>query len=910
MNRKLLAGLAGLVLVALAVWFFVLRGDKAPTKQVEAKQAAAVDVKTPAAPKPADDQPAPKGMAPKWQLDIDPEGPLRLEGQVVDADGHGVGGAEVLLSSVPPRTTKTEEDGTFAFDKLVGRDYALIASTADNIGGPIQYKLTEASDPVVIRLAAGAKLVVTVSDDAGKPIEGADVKLASMTEQGARTGGDGVATIKPVAAGIVTVQATAPGYAPNSAFTQIGGVGSTGNLKLTLHEGHAVSGRVIDEGGRPIAKVHITTSSLWDLPQGIEPVVTDAKGQFAIPALAAGNHVLVATDEEHAPARSAPVNVGERPVTGVEITMRAGGMVAGSVVDDTGKPVPYATVRVGGSGMQERSVIPSRQATTDKMGAFELRGLSRAKLAVRAEGDAAASAIASVDLTTELAKKDLKLVLDVKGTIAGHVVDETGQPVAEVQVSAFPDILAGEAPEALSLAGMSSASTDGAGHFVIRGLPDGGYRVRAARASGSGAYDWGQEGVPARTGDKAVKIVLKAPGSIVGKVALEDGSVPRLATVSLGWQTSTMVAPDGTFKLDDLTPRTYDLRVHGPDFAETLQHDIEVKSGESTDVGTITLQRGRKLTGRVVDAKGNAVAGARVRVGDMLVSAQGAEEQLESLEEMSGGRVGVSDQDGRFSLLGLGKKRTNVIADHPTRGRSNALEIPAGTEDPPPVTLAILGYGSVTGKVTSQGKPLAGVAITDTPKGGGAQVQFAQSDADGTFTLNKVTEGTHVLSALQQGGFTSLKSASTTVQVTAGKATTVTLDIPVGSISLSVIVKALPNNQVDAAQVFLFRGTFAATNAKELNEGFFGGGAQGMKFWFGEGKPVPEFDELVAGTYSVCTIPITGDLNDPTFQARIQQHLDALKVYCKTAKVAASPAKQTFIAEVPAMSPLPTTQSP
>ena len=34
-------------------------------------------------------------MAPRWQLDIDPEGPLQLEGQVVDAQGHGVGGADV-----------------------------------------------------------------------------------------------------------------------------------------------------------------------------------------------------------------------------------------------------------------------------------------------------------------------------------------------------------------------------------------------------------------------------------------------------------------------------------------------------------------------------------------------------------------------------------------------------------------------------------------------------------------------------------------------------------------------------------------------------------------------------------------------------------------------------------------------
>jgi len=79
----------------------------------------------------------------------------------------------------------------------------------------------------------------------------------------------------------------------------------------------------------------------------------------------------------------------------------------------------------------------------------------------------------------------------------------------------------------------------------------------------------------------------------------------------------------------------------------------------------------------------------------------------------------------------------------------------------------------------------------------------------------------------------------------------------------------------------------------------------GMKFWFGEGKPLPEFDQLVPGDYSVCSIPILGDLNDTTFAQRLQEHLDTLAVYCKQAKVTPSPAKQSFVHEVPAMTPLP-----
>jgi hypothetical protein len=271
-------------------------------------------------------------------------------------------------------------------------------------------------------------------------------------------------------------------------------------------------------------------------------------------------------------------------------------------------------------------------------------------------------------------------------------------------------------------------------------------------------------------------------------------------------------------------------------------------------------------------------------------------------EEMRGGKSTDTDQDGKFTLVGIPKKQTNIMADHPARGRSQAIALPAGTDDPPALTLTLRSFGSISGKVTSQGKPVANATVTDTPKGGGSQVQVAQTDGDGNFTLTKVAEGTHVLSAMEQAGFgMSMKSTSATVQVASGKETQVTIDIPVGTITLTVQIKPLPNNQVDSAQVFLMRGIVAIKSAKDVNDTFLGGGVQGMKFWFGDGKPLPSFDELVPGDYSVCAIPITGDLSNPQFQQRIQEHLDQLKVYCKQVKVTPAPTTQTFAVEVPAM---------
>jgi len=255
-------------------------------------------------------------------------------------------------------------------------------------------------------------------------------------------------------------------------------------------------------------------------------------------------------------------------------------------------------------------------------------------------------------------------------------------------------------------------------------------------------------------------------------------------------------------------------------------------------------------------------------------------------------------------IIGVPSKATSVMADHAEHGRSLAAPIAAGTDDPPAITLALRGYGSITGKVTMKGKPQAKVTISASSKGGGAAATFGQTDDEGTFTLAKIPEGPQVVQAMKTGMMT-LKSATATATVTAGKQTTVNIDIPVGELALTVTIKPQPNHKVDAAQVFLYSGMVAISTGKQLTESMFQGGAQGMKFWLGGSLPMPEFDELVAGDYSVCTIPITGDLSDPKFQGRIQESVPELKVYCKQVKVKATPAKQSVVHEVPSMTPLP-----
>src|SRR5438093_214532 len=104
MNRKVVGGqIAVVILAVVALLFWLGYRDDTQADRGNNGKARSAEIANPTARTPgADDpKPAPRGMAPRWMLDTDPQGPLRLEGQVQGPDGKGIGGAEVMLGSVP-----------------------------------------------------------------------------------------------------------------------------------------------------------------------------------------------------------------------------------------------------------------------------------------------------------------------------------------------------------------------------------------------------------------------------------------------------------------------------------------------------------------------------------------------------------------------------------------------------------------------------------------------------------------------------------------------------------------------------------------------------------------------------------------------------------------------------------------
>jgi hypothetical protein len=325
------------------------------------------------------------------------------------------------------------------------------------------------------------------------------------------------------------------------------------------------------------------------------------------------------------------------------------------------------------------------------------------------------------------------------------------------------------------------------------------------------------------------------------------------------------------------------------------------------DVGQVKVKRGRNVSGRVVGPNGRPVAGATVVLGNQLFGdgKSLASSEMSGFEERMGVRRSTTDSEGRYAMRGIGEKELLIAAEHPAEGRSPASQVPPGKESVT-VDLKLAGVGSVTGHVTAGGKPAASAQVIATPPTASRQNVMVATGDDGLYTIERLTAGPYKVTAMIGGGGIGGTMASRTVTVKTGQRATLDIDVPIGNITLAVSVQAL-SGVINSAQIFLFDGEVSFPNAKVLTDRFGQStGSAKMTFWWGS-EPA-KLEKLVPGKRSVCVIPITGNLSDGTFQQRLQENLEALKVYCKPVTVTETPTEQSYTAAVPPMDPLPPPQ--
>jgi RNA polymerase sigma factor (sigma-70 family) len=754
--------------------------------------------------------------------DDDPKGTLRLEGQVIDEHDAPVARAMVAIDANPPIVVETESDGGFVFEGLIRRDYRVEATLGDRYAGPARLRLSDKPEPVTLRMRKGGSVEVTVTDRAGgAPVKGAEIELRSWLSTltwKATTNADGVAKLTGVGPGWSPLVVRAKGYAPSAMMlTTSGNPDAVERAALSLARGAALAGRVVDDKGKPVAKARVVATSTADALPVVDPrrdgVVTGADGSFSFATLAAGTWRVTASAGDYAPTTSAPIAVdGEHARSGVELRLSPGAVVRGTVTDKNGAPVFAADVSVIVQGQAPWRA--RRQALTDASGRFSIGGLAPRAVDVVAWHDSGASAIVVADLAAKR-EHDITLTLDVSGTITGTVVDKTGQPIGDAQVIARPDWSDGTADRAeWNVRGVQEAITDQSGAFRFAGLPDGSYRVRAARPGANEASLWLSTGVVTKPNGAPIKIAVTADGRAIGKVQLADGKPATAFTITLD-NTSPLrfVAPDGAFAIP-AAPGTFSLIVAGPSFVTTTKQ-VTIVEGKDTDVGTLTVTAGRSISGRVLDEHGTPVAKATVAAGSLLTGT-GAELYIKN--ESMAAKDTETDANGRFVLDGFPPASLTVIAGKANAGRSASVQLPPSADS---VTLdLVLGpTTSLEGKATRNGQPIGDTVIIANPIGAMWSHFFVATGPDGAFTFDALAPGSYVVYPKLGRGNGPGELYMRRVEVVLGQQTKIEIDATPGTVTLAVSVKTdkgapLPMGGVGAIELSINPQT-----AEELRDG-------------------------------------------------------------------------------------------
>ena len=418
-------------------------------------------------------------------------------------------------------------------------------------------------------------------------------------------------------------------------------------LPLTLAaEPIRVSGQVMEftGGGLTGARVEL-------FPQtGTAPVATaqtDAAGLFELAAPASGcyrvrieaaghlsleNPVLPVTEAtsltpaitlstSHPRARDAGSQalggwVFGAPASRAAQPLAAPRLVQGKVSDPQGAPVPGALVWSEGS-----PAIPCARTGAD--GAFQIR--------LPASGGARLRAVAAGYLPTDPREPPppgapLALKLAPAGTIAGRVVDAAGRPLAGVQVGALPVRWTEGSPR------YATARSREDGRFRLSQLAPGELHAVTASLEGFATATVKADALPRGRRTAPVRIVLERGTTAFGRVLDRENRPVRGAELVLAPAASEVMfsreqlfsgdeagevqatsGPEGGFELRHLNPGRFQLQVNHKGFAPFTLPGIEVPPRTARlDLGTLTLDPGLAIEGRVTDPDGAPLPGAEV----------------------------------------------------------------------------------------------------------------------------------------------------------------------------------------------------------------------------------------------------------------------------------------------------------
>lgn len=783
---------------------------------------------------------------PAVEKDVSAEELSGIHGVVTDAvTGAPVAGARLWLH-YDEFETISDSNGTYRFreDLLAERPADFIYVDAPGYARAEVTLLRETEMPLEIRLSQGAIIQGRLVDaSSGEPIEGLKVlafdpdsveqplaltRFDGPTDPQAVSDADGGYVIDYLSEGLyfVGVQTWESPFifSPADALTVEVKAGEIGAADFSLERGAAVSGRIVDESGRPlegamiaeqyspfktdIFEAHFDPNSMYG-----KLTTSDEAGNFIIEGLEPDRSLrLNVTLEGFAtfPTGEILPTVARTTVL-PDIVLTKGQRVAGVVLDASGEP------SVGRYVLLQMADLSPRHVETDEDGLFEFLNVPTGEGVVQIVSFHTAMASVNSDrgpgvqnVFVENGRDISDIVLEdtaetdtTDTSITGTVLDANGAPVASAYVEAHPSIAIDAFSDidqadvngrfTLDTQGLSAtikASHEGLVAIMKNVSPGSDVKlVLGAGASIAGAVVTGR-GEPCEDCDASIE-EMKDGQPHNPALALTSATIYKMTTVSgVGEQ----MEEDGSFEFEGLAAGTYVVNVSSRRDGHASSDPITLATGEQRTGVRIALAPGAVVRGMIRGPDGQQLKGATIA----LMPAGGDDAGFGSMMNVMGsmglgsGPRTTSRESGAFEIENIKPGDYFLSGSYPglARTSSEIMRLEAG-DVVDGIDLAMMSGGRVSGTLVTPGGVAPNAMLTLVGENG---VFTVMTDSNGNFEIENIPPGeyisTHVdMTSMMGGDMSGMNQRPQLVEVADGQETVIDFSPPAGAVTVSGVVQ-------------------------------------------------------------------------------------------------------------------------
>lgn len=618
-----------------------------------------------------------------------------------------------------------------------------------------------------------AAITGTVINMDGQPVAGAKVSAFALESLDARRARISSAdtTRKPLAttttdskgnfsvdapkSSVVDLRFDAAGFAPQSeraAADDDAGV-------IQLQPGQMKQGTITAKG-KPLAGAHVVVAGEY----GEIITTTDETGHYSLPDPARINSRIVVKHPDYAIVNQ---TIGRLSTTRTDIALDPGTSLSGRVVAEDGTtPVANAAVYIDD--------VPVTKTAED--GTFTIAHLPKKFEQIEVHAD---TRIASRAFAKEL-KSPVELKLARGASLSGTVRDaKTQLPLAGAEIRLIT-------PRAITLAGGLTAISDAKGNYSFTGLRGGDFDATSSRPN----YAMTTVSVHIAAGQAAQKALYGTPlARISGTVIDEDKRgvaaahiEPRQANNEPGMMMTrmrimdrnrpTLTAPDGRFLIRIEEGETQ-LEATKKGQPSARSNTLKVAAGERRGGVVIALPHGITVSGRVIDNKGNPIAGVAVAASETRAGGGGRGDVrrmiINNIVRGTDEDVVRTSNDGTFSMrVKEGTYDVGFKASGYAGKTMRAQQVSASSK---PLEVTLEPGVEISGRVTRAGQPVEGVNVIPI---GTDSMMPVQTGPDGTFRIGDLSPGEMMVAFSKREEFIQMNRAVT------APATDINVDLPPG----------------------------------------------------------------------------------------------------------------------------------